>query len=358
MISRTGLSLSSPEKTETKTKLHVQDLRQVLSERMVEFRELQSRWHSERERLQGECERMASDLRNIDMQAAASGDAEKKKHLLGLAQLNDDHKNVLHDLQTKIQDALTGDDSKLDDELDQEIAALEREISSLDDELRPQEDVELVDADEHWQRLNDQWDTMQQRHEEALHQKEEESQKHTQMVEQLLVKQMADEEAHAEKVAEFIQNLNALDQQRMQMIAEVQQEIANERARILAFVRAVSVKVQAIQQAITKKQRDHAKTIRELQDKADRLRTTLEARTARQEQQMAEARTCARKIADEKRKFASMSHEFQMLNAERVRETVDHGTLMRELSKMDGFILAQMSSGKRGSSFAARSRRF
>jgi DNA repair exonuclease SbcCD ATPase subunit len=346
------LSLSSPDKAETKMKLHAQDLRHVLSDRMVEYRELQSRWHSERERLQGECERMASELRHIDLQAAAAGDAEKKKHLLALAQLNDDHKNVLQDLQTKIQDALTGDDSKFDDELDQEITSLQGELAGLENESQPPEDIELVDtdADERWQRLNDQMDAMQQRHEEALRQKEEESQKHTQMIEQLLMKQVADEDAHAEKVAELIQNLNALDQQRLQETADAQQEIADERVKVLGFVRAASVKVQAIQQAIAKKQREHSRTIRELQDKTDRLRTTLEARTARQEQQIVEARTCAKKIAEEKRKFTSLTRELQMLNAERVRETVDHGTVMRELSKM--------SAGKRRSSLAARSKEF
>ena len=53
----------------------------------------------------------------------------------------------------------------------------------------------------------------------------------------------------------------------------------------------------------------------------------------------------AKKFADEKKRFVAMHRELEMLNAELVRETVEHETLMKELNKMDSFVLSQMSAG-------------
>jgi DNA repair exonuclease SbcCD ATPase subunit len=347
---RTTLSLSSPQKSDAKTKLHAQDLRQVLSDRMVEFQHVQSEWLSEKEHLQSQCERFASELRSLDLQAAAEWDSDKKKHLIALAEMKEHHKNTVLELQAKIQDTLNADDSKVDDELNQEIAALREEIASLDDESHEPEDIELVDADadDRLQRLRDQLDDLQQMHDDAIHQKEEQSQDHTHRIEQLVLKQQTHEEDHVERVAGLIEVLNQLDLERREKIGEIHQEIADERLRVLTSVKGASFKMQALQQNVAKKQREHSRMMRELQDKADRLRTALEAKTARQQQQMTEAKVCAGKIADEKKKFTAMSREFQMLNTERVREAVDHGALMRELSKMDSYILAQMSAGTAG----------
>jgi hypothetical protein len=60
---------------------------------------------------------------------------------------------------------------------------------------------------------------------------------------------------------------------------------------------------------------------------------------------MKEAIAYAQEYAQEKRRFVSMHREYEILHAELVRETVEHETLMKDLSKRDGYVLSQMSSG-------------
>jgi hypothetical protein len=103
--------------------------------------------------------------------------------------------------------------------------------------------------------------------------------------------------------------------------------------------------------------------VQELQTNADRLRAALEARTARQQQQLKEALAIAKRYAEEKRRFVATHRELEMVNAERVREAVEHATLMKEVNKMDSFVLSQMSAGASirpalGGSAAARGTRF
>jgi hypothetical protein len=360
---RTALGLSSPDTADAKTKFHAQELRQILSDRMVEYQRLQTEWSSEQERLQADCEQLGSELRNLDLELAAARDAEKKKHLVALAQMKEGHKAELFDLQQQIDDALSAEDSKVEDNLDREIAAVQKQTADLGERSPPEEDIELVDtgADDRLQRLQEQLDELQQTHDEAIRQKDEESQRNMLMLEQVIRKHEAEEEEHIAKVEDLIKTLDALDRERNETIAEVRRELGHERSTVIELVNAASAKIQALQHSAAKRQREHSRVIRELQDKADKLRVVLEVNTARQEQQRADARVAARRIADETKRYALMSQEFQMLNTEKVREAIEHGTLMRELGKMDGFILAQMSAGttgKRGSSSTARSKRF
>jgi hypothetical protein len=98
---------------------------------------------------------------------------------------------------------------------------------------------------------------------------------------------------------------------------------------------------------VAKRQREYERKMLDLQAAADRQRSALEGRTARQQQQLKEALGLAKKYGDEKRKYVAMHRELEMLNAERVREAVEHATLMKEISKMDAFVLSQMSTGSR-----------
>ena len=114
------------------------------------------------------------------------------------------------------------------------------------------------------------------------------------------------------------------------------EDVTNERIREVLYKQ---------QGNISKRQREYNRTVHELHDQADQLRSALEVLTARQKQQMKEAVAVAKRFADEKKRFVSMHRELEMLNAELVRETVEHETLMKEVSKMDSYLLSQMSAG-------------
>jgi hypothetical protein len=314
---------------------------------MLEYQRLQSEWLSQKEALQAECEGLNSELRNVQLRATAGHDSEKKKHLIVLAEMNRGHRNAVLELQAEIGDVLDSEDRTVDHELDDEIGSLREQIASSENDSPQPEDIELVDADadERLRDLEHQLDLAQQRHHDALLQKEEESQKHAGMIKQLVLKQRAQEEDHEQKVTSLIQIMNEMDDDRGHKVEEIQQEIAGERRRVLGSVQNASAKIRSMQETVSKRQREYSRTIGELQGKADLLKASLEARTARQQRQTKEALVHAKKYADEKKKFAAMHREFEILNADRVRESVEHQSLLRELSKLDGYVLSQISSG-------------
>jgi hypothetical protein len=357
---RMTLSLSSSVESETRTRLHVQDLRRILDDRMSEYQRLRSEWLSQKDSLRSELEQLSYSYRDLDREAAASQDSDKKKHLIALAELRENHKNEVLDLQMQIDDALTSDAGKADQDFDEEIASLKQGIANFDDQLPPTEAIELVDADadDRLQDLEDQLAVMQQRHDDALQQAEEESQKHTKMLEQLVLKQQLQEEHHEEAIASIIQILTQMDNDHAEKLDVIHQQIADKRSRILEDLKRASTKIQEMQQTVSERQREYSITIRELQEKADRLRASLDVRTARQQQHMRDSLAYARAYAEAKRKFATMHCELEILSAERLRESVEHESLTRELSKMDGYVLSQMSAeGGSGALSTSQSKR-
>jgi CII-binding regulator of phage lambda lysogenization HflD len=68
--------------------------------------------------------------------------------------------------------------------------------------------------------------------------------------------------------------------------------------------------------------------------------------TARENASLADAAATAKKINDEKRKFATLHKELEMLKGELARATVEHETLMKELTKIDNYVLSQMGSDR------------
>ena len=138
----------------------------------------------------------------------------------------------------------------------------------------------------------------------------------------------------------------------------MQNEMADERAHCSNSLKNISAKINQIQIKIAKKQRECSKRAQELHTVADDLRSELDSYTTRQKQQIKEATAAAKAYAEVKRKFVSMHKELEMLNSEKVREIVEHETLMKGLNKMDNFVLSQMSAsgsstinaGSRGSS--------
>jgi CII-binding regulator of phage lambda lysogenization HflD len=81
-------------------------------------------------------------------------------------------------------------------------------------------------------------------------------------------------------------------------------------------------------------------------EEASLLRHQLQAITNRENANLAESTAMAKKINDEKRKFATLHKELEMLKGELARATVEHETLMKELTKIDNYVLSQMGNDR------------
>lgn len=357
--SRTGLgssrpiNVSSPVKPENKAKLEVQNLRQLLQDRMVELSNLESEWNTKKTNCSNQCEERVSELRDIAMEFQAASNSEKTKHLAILAQIRSDHQASILDIQAQIEDSLASERDDGIDDLEQEAAELKEEISRIDSAPLATEDVELADddAEERIRGLEDGIEEKQQVHEEIMRKRDDDSRSATSMIEQLIARNREAERVHDEQISELIATLEKLDKGQVEHAQELELEINEERKQISGAMRSSNAKVSMLQRNVAKRQGEYNRSIRELHDKADQLRATLEVLTTRQKQQMKEAVATAKKFADEKKRFVSMHRELEMLNAELVRETVEHETLMKELNKMDSFVLSQMnaSSGSKSS---------
>ena len=334
-------------KPETKSKLEVQNLRQLLQDRMVEFSTLDSEWHTQEASLANECEDRVSQLRDIELQFKAAENTERTKHLATIRQLKSEHRAAVLDLQAQIDESLSQEHHEDVEDLDNEIAALKAEISKLDSAPALVDDLELVDddAEERLRVLEDRLDEKQQLHDEVMRQRDEDSRSATRMIEQLVAKNQEAERAHEDQIQELIETLNRLDKDQADRTSELEGEMADDRKQIMTSMRSAKAKIATIQSNIAKRQREYSRTVHQLHDEADQLRSALEVLTARQKQQMKEAVAVAKRFADEKKRFVSMHRELEMLNAELVRETVEHETLMKEVSKMDSYLLSQMSAG-------------
>ena len=352
-LSRSGftssrtINVTSPIKPETKSKLEVQNLRQLLQDRMVEYSTLDSEWHTQEAALANECEERVSQLRDIELQFKAAENAERTKHLATMRQAKSEHRAARLDLHAQIDASLSQENHDDVEDLDNEIAALKNELSQLDIAPALDDDLVLVDedAEERIRVLEDRLDEKQQLHDEVMRQRDEDSRSATRMIEQLVAKNQEAERAHEEQIQEMIETLNKLDKDQADRTSDLEGEIADDRKQIMTSMRSAKAKIATIQSNIAKRQREYNRTVHQLHDEADQLRSALEVLTARQKQQMKEAVAVAKRFADEKKRFVSMHRELEMLNAELVRETVEHETLMKEVSKMDSYLLSQMSAG-------------
>jgi hypothetical protein len=297
---------------------------------MVEFQRLKSEWLSKEATLHDECERLVSQLRDSETQYSADRNAIQSQHVATLAQLKQRHQAAVRDLESRIEESLVRDDDDGTEELDSQIAQLKDEIAALENESGVADEVELADADaeDRLHTLEDRLSEVEQLHDDVLRQREEDSRKATQMLEQLIAKQEQEEAAHQAELRARIDTLNEMDREQSEKLEDITRETAEEKKRTLSSVRSATAKIQQMQATVAKRQREYERRIQELQTSADRARATLEARTARQQQQLKEALAIAKKYADEKRRCVAMHRELEMLNAERVREAVEQTTLI------------------------------
>ncbi|OHT02066.1 hypothetical protein TRFO_07235 [Tritrichomonas foetus] len=341
------LNISTPETPETHAMNQAQGLRTILQEKMVEFNKIKSNSTIADSEYTTKIEAYVAQLRDLDHNFQATKTEEATRHALELKKLQEDHKEKVLFLENQLNEGLSGSDTEDDlPEYDNEIAALKAEIAKWDDQPTPTGVDDLIgdDAEERIRELEERYEEMLQLHEEALQQREDDSKDTTSKIEQMIVRGQEEEASLNQEIQELVDRLTQLDSDQAARIDEYNREMADQRTQITNSLRNVNAKISHIQKNISKKQRTYSHQVQELHDQADTLRSELESYTTRQKQQMKEAAAAAKAYAEVRRKFVSMHKELEMLNSEKVREIVEHETLMKGLNKMDNFVLSQMSA--------------
>ena len=349
----------SPTKPEIASKNKAYDLRQILKDRMVEFGTLQSEWSTNETRLRSQADELVSQLRDLHSQGIALIHQEQQRHADEIEQLRQQHQIEILELQTQFSDGLSETEPTEDfEDLDHEIEALKDAIAQVENAPPPSGETDSYneEGEERIRALEERLDEITQMRDEAINQREEDSKASTQMIEQLIVKNQDDEQQYRNEINNLVDELTKLDRNHASQVDEINTNHIEMKRNTAASLRNTLSRINQLQNNITKKQKSHNKQIQALHDEIDKLRQNLESLTNRQKQQMKEAANASKNYAEEKRKFVAYHRELEMLNSELVRESVEHETLLKELSKMDGVILSQMSSSNSRASSVTYSR--
>jgi hypothetical protein len=344
---RNPFSASSPTKPTVRTKNHTQSLRQLLQERMLELQRAKSEWLSQEIVLHDNCKTIESQLRDLETRYSSDRAAIQSKHLSEMTQQKQRNQTAVRDLEKRLEEALNSPEDTFKESLDDQITALTEELTRLEDSPEPQEDVELFDSDaeERLQQLQDRLDELEQLHEDVLHKRDEDSRKATGMLAQLIAKHEKEERIHQEELRARTDRLNEMDSEQSAKVVQLEKETEEKKSRITASLKSALTKLQQMQQTVARRQKNYNQSLKELQTKADELRADLEIITARQQEQLKEAVGSAKKYAEEKRKHVALNRELELVQTEKMREEIEHATLKKEVSKMDGYVLSQLSSG-------------
>jgi chromosome segregation ATPase len=341
---RDTVNLSSPVKPEAKTKQHAQELRAILQDRLMELEREKTEWIPREARLHNECEKLVSQLRDLEVQNCAEQSSTESQHITSLSQAKQRHQRSVRALEGRIEETLVPIEDEPED--DAEVIALREELAAQESASEALSEVDILDpdAEDRLRQLEDRLDEVEQLHEDALVRREEDSRRATQMLTQLLEKEAQEDEIRQEELVERMERLNAIDQEHGEKVADLEREWKAQKDRIAAGLKSATAQIQKLQQTVAARQMEYEKKSAALQTTGDKLRAQLEEFTIRQQQQIRESGACAKRFADEKRRFVAMQRELEMLNAEKFRETIEYNTLSRGVSTKDGHILTQMSA--------------
>jgi chromosome segregation ATPase len=346
-FSRSSLSsLSSPPKRVVKKKNHLQDLRQILQQRMVELQRAKSKWLSQEVGLHDSCKAIESQLRDLDTRYASDRAEIQSKHVSELTRLKQRNQKAIRSLEESLEKVLSSPEDPAGEGLDDQITSLADELSRLEDAPEPQDDLELLDssAEERIQQLQDRLDDVEQMHEEILRKRDDDSRKATEMLTKLIEKHEREEADHQEALRPRVERLDEMDAAQSAKLAQIGNEAESRKARVAGSLKGALAKIQQLQQTVAKRQRDYEQTLADLQAKADDLRADLKVTTARQQEQIKIAVASAKKYAEERRKHVALNRKLEMLQAEKMKEAVENAALKKDISKKDGYVLSQIGA--------------
>lgn len=326
-----------------------QDLRQTLQQRMVDLGTMQSSWSIKQSQLSEKCEDMISQLRDDQRQFAVDKNAKRSRHLHSLNQMIQEHQTVILDLQAQIDNAMTVNDERDESDtlaLDHEIESLKMQIEKF--KQAPPTKFEVADRSENYESrtelLEERLQEMQKMLEESLKKKEEDSRAGTQMLEQIIIKSQELDDQHQQELVACVEELNALDKLHAEEVAQLQKESKETKKVLAAKLKAAINKAAQMQKEVSQMQKQQKHSLKGVMTEEAKLKRELEAMTERQHAHMAESTNAAKRTNEERREFAALHKELEMLNTELARETVEHETLLKELSKIDDYVLTQMTA--------------
>ena len=126
---------------DVKTKQQVQELRQLLQERMTEFGLLQTEWSKKESELRAQSEDLVSQLHEIQNQYLQEESAEKAQHLQALNELTKAHQEQMADLQAELDECLMSTDAP------NEFEDIDNEIEELKEQLKEAENLQPTHSD-------------------------------------------------------------------------------------------------------------------------------------------------------------------------------------------------------------------
>ena len=142
------LTISSPIKAEDVNKSKAFDLRNTLTDKMVEFATLSSEWASKEANFRSVIEDYNNQLMQLNNQALAEMRKIQKDHAIQLEDLRQQHQMQIIDIQDQITNHLSdGDFANEFEEYDHQIAFLKEEIAKLDNSPPPFAALEEIEED-------------------------------------------------------------------------------------------------------------------------------------------------------------------------------------------------------------------
>ena len=338
------VTIINPVDPNTLSQMRTQDLRRSLQQRIADYGSLQNSWNAKETDLSTQCESMIATLKDTKRYYAAEKAARRAKHLKTIDQMIRTHQDEVMRLETQISDAVNNyDDVDETLALDNEIENLRTQVKCLESEPVPKYDFPVTANDAKVSELEDRLTDLQGMLDTAIREREHESREAPRMLQELAEKNQKVDTQNQKELLKYVEELNKLEREHAEQVMKAK-TAARELTKQLAInVKRANSRAASAQLEVTQRQKEKKRQMRSVMEQAADLRMQLQAITERQQKQMAESFELARKCQDERREYVELHKELEMLNAELARETVEHETLMGQLTRIDKAVLNQMS---------------
>lgn len=351
-------ALSMPLSQSLQSKIKSQNLRSQLQDRMVDLGNLQTEWCTQENKMRTKSEDLITQLRTISRKYEVQKNEEKAKHLQLLDQINQQHQIIVLDLQSQINNAIDmiQDDDDLSD-LDLKIQNVQIEISgyqNLQEKINQEKQNEGTgdeeeELSEKYEMLENRLNEMQNLYLRAVQAREDESKSATHQLEELILKQQDIDQQNQLEIQQLVDQINSIDREHSNQIADIKKQEKEIKRRISHQLKSSMNKASQMQQEISKYQHDHKKEMNLLLDEENQFKQTFLKLNSQNSGYLNESSNAVKKYSDETRRIAAMKHEIEELNAELLRESIEHANLIKMANKIDDDILNQIPQNQTSS---------
>lgn len=338
------VTIISPVDPNISFQMKANDLRKSLQQKIADYGSLQTSWNRKETELSTQCESMISALKDTKRQYAVQKADRRATHLKTIDRMIREHQNEVLQLQRHINNAVN-DYNDVDETLamDNEIENLRAQVKCMESEPLPQYDFPVRSNEARMSNLEDRLSDLQGMLDTAIRERENESREGTRMLQQLTEKHQKIDTENQKELLKYVEELNKLEREHAEKIQKAKSEARDLVKQLAVNVRRANARAAAAQQEVTQMQKDKKRHMKTAMEQAGSLRRQLQTITERQQKQMEESMELARKCQNERKEYVELHKELEMLNAELARETIEHETLMKEMTRMDQMVLNQMS---------------